>query len=424
MGCGDPSPAAVIVDPATGVPLITTAQFDAFGNLRVSQPETIFDSKQVFDADLLNWNVPVAGGATITYQAQRASSLLSVPVGAGASAVRQTKRYFNYQPGKSDRTDVTFVLDAGDATVTKRAGRFDSNNGIFLRQVGGNLALVRRSDVSGVVVDEVVAQADWNGDPLDGSGPSGKTFNVLGVQLMRIAYEWLGAGSVQVSFAEPGKGFVLAHVFENVNILTSVFMRMPNLPVRYEIVRDSLGSAPATLEAICTSIVSEGGQQLVGNKFAADRGITARAVTAAAMLPLIAIRLRGPASTLPASATNMRRTIQILNFTIASLAQGDTSLFRLLLNPTRGAGTAPTWVAADPLSSVEFDVASTQVLTGGVEVAAGYAQGRGTEAVNSRQMAEAIGADFAGTTADEWVLAAQAQTGTNNLLAAMEWIEL
>lgn len=34
------------------------------------------------------------------------------------------------------------------------------------------------------------------------------------------------------------------------------------------------------------------------------------------------------------------------------------------------------------------------------------------------------GANFAGTVADELVLAAQAQTGTNNLLASMQWVEL
>lgn len=144
---------------------------------------------------------------------------------------------------------------------------------------------------------------------------------------------------------------------------------------------------------------------------------------AGALLPLIAIRLRGPGSTLPATLTNLRRTVQLLNFTIASLAAADTSLYRLLLNPTRGAGTAPTWVAADALSSVEYDITSTQVLTGGYEIDAGYAQGRNTFAGAAASQARP-GADYAGTTADELVLAAQAQTGTNNLLAATQWVEL
>ena len=33
-------------------------------------------------------------------------------------------------------------------------------------------------------------------------------------------------------------------------------------------------------------------------------------------------------------------------------------------------------------------------------------------------------ADFAGVAPDEIVLAGQAQTGTNNMLAAIQWVEL
>jgi len=420
-GCGDVSPAAIIVDPFSGNPLITAASFDAFGALRVSNPQTIFDSKQVFDADLLNWfHVPTAGG-TLTYTQQRSSTILAVTGAGGDAAVRQTKRYFNYQPGKGIRVDLTFVLRTGIATITKEVGFNDLSNGIFLQQIGNQLNIVRRSDVSGGVVDEVVPQVDWD-DSFDGHGPSGVDLNPTMAQVMRIDAEWLGTGPARVGFEVPGKGFIYAHTFKNTNLLPSVYMRTPNLPVRFAITGTSAGAA-STFEAICCTVVSEGGQQVLGNTFAADRGITARAVTNAALLPLIAIRLRGPGSTLPATLPNLRRTVQLLNFTIASLAAADTSLYRLLLNPTRGAGTAPIWVAADALSSVEYDITSTQALTGGYEIDAGYAQGRNTFAGAATSQARP-GADYAGTVADELVLAAQAQTGTNNLVAAAQWVEL
>jgi len=423
MSCGDMSPASVIVDPFSGQPLITQASFDAFGNLRVSNPQTIFDSKQVYDADLLNFfSVPTAGG-TLTYDAQRSSTILAVTGAAGDAAVRQTKRYFNYQPGKGIRVDMTFVLRAGDDDVEKEVGLFDLTNGVFLQQVGSQLAIVRRSDVSGVVVDEVVLQADWNMDPFNGTGPSGATLDPTTIQVMRIDAEWLGGGPMRVGFVVPNQGFVYANAFPNANLLTSVYMRTPNLPVRYSITRTGAGGAGVTFEAICCTVVSEGGQQVLGNVWAADRDVTARAVTAATLLPLIAIRLRGPTSTLPASAANLRRTVQLLSYTIASLAAGDTSRYRLLLNPTRGAGTAPTWVARDALSSVEFDITSTQALTGGIIIDAGYAQGRSALAGTAVQQARP-GADYAGAVADELVLAAQSQTGTNNLLASMQWVEL
>jgi hypothetical protein len=418
----DGGPASIIVAPSNGEPLLTLASLDAFGNLRVSNPQTLFDSKQVFDKDALNFFAVTAGGGTSTYTQQRSSTILATAGGAGDSAVRQTKRYFNYQPGKGQRIDVTFVLRAGNPDADKDVGYFDSLNGLFLRQTGSNLFIVRRSDVSGVAVDFPIAQSDWNQDPCDGTGPSGYKILPDKAQVMRIDFEWLGTGPARVGFQDPDKGFVYAHQFHNTNELDSVYMRSPNLPVRYAITQNGAGSA-ASLEAICCTVVSEGGQQLLGNVFAADRGITDKAVGAANLVSLIAIRLRGPGSTLPAPAINLRRTVQLLAFTIASTAAGDTSLYRLLLNPTRGAGTAPTWTAANADSSVEYDVTSAEVITGGYEVDAGYAQGRNTFASTSVQQARP-GADYAGAVADELVLAAQSLTGTNHLLASMQWAEL
>jgi hypothetical protein len=413
--CGDLSPAVVVVDVATGVPILTEATLDAFGNLRVSEPLTLFDSKQVFDADLAHFNVVTAGGGASTYTQQRASSILSVTAAAGDSAIRQTKRYFNYQPGKGARSDITFVLGAGDATARKQVGLFDEDNGLFLRQLGSGLWIVRRSDVSGAPVDDAVEQADWNIDPLDGTGPSGVTLDVTKAQLMRVDYEWLGTGPARVGFAIPGKGIVYAHRFGNANTLTSVYMRMPNLPVRYEIERLGAGAAPASLEAICCTIVSEGGQNQLGAVYGADRGITAVNIANTALRSVIAIRLK---------AGFLRRTVKPLTFEIASLLTNDNTLYRLLYNPTRGAGTAPTWVSAHALSSVEYDVSSTEILTDGIPLVPGYVQGRTLKAIEDLPTQLALGSDFAGVVPDELVLAAQAQTGSNNLLAAIQWVEL
>lgn len=415
MSCGDLSPATVIVDPSTAMPILTLASFDAFGNLRVSEPETLFDSKQVFDADLLHFFVPVSGGGSVTYNSNRASSLLEVPVGAGSTAIRQTRRYFNYQPGKGQRFDITFVLGTSDATARKRVGAFDATNGLLLEQVGDALSIVRRSDTSGVAVDDSIPQASWNLDPLNGSGSSGATLDPTMGQLMRIDYEWLGTGTARFAFAVPGRGFVYAHQFNNANELGVVYMRSPNLPVRYELERLALGAAAASLEAICCTVVSEGGQSQLGAVFAADRGITAVNVANTALRPVIAIRLK---------AGFLRRTVKPLGFEVTSLLTNDNTLYRLVYNPTRGAGAAPVWTSAHAQSSIEYDVTSTEILTGGVALDAGYAQGRVPRSIDQLPTQIALGSDFAGVVPDEIVLAAQAQTGSNNLLAAIQWVEL
>jgi len=61
---------------------------DAFGRLRVSQPYTIFDSKNRFAKDA-QFSESLAGSASITYTAAQAAVNLNVTTASGDSAVRQ-----------------------------------------------------------------------------------------------------------------------------------------------------------------------------------------------------------------------------------------------------------------------------------------------------------------------------------------------
>jgi hypothetical protein len=61
------------------------------------------------------------------------------------------------------------------------------------------------------------------------------------------------------------------HEFLNANNLATVYMSTPNLPARYEIANDGNGGAD-TFDHICTSIISEGGQQANGLLHHADSG--------------------------------------------------------------------------------------------------------------------------------------------------------
>lgn len=85
---------------------------DSFGRWRVSNPETIFDSKNVYDngvtsADnqpLFYDNQEISGSGTSTEWISSAScQLLSVSASTMGIRTRQTKRRFNYQPGKALR---------------------------------------------------------------------------------------------------------------------------------------------------------------------------------------------------------------------------------------------------------------------------------------------------------------------------------
>jgi hypothetical protein len=223
---------------------------DAFGRLRISDPVTLFDATNVdYESDKF-FNV-LSGSAASTHVAATSSTDISV-TGAG-SVVRQSKRRMSYQPGKSFLFLNTFVFNAGQADLTQRVGLYDDNNGVFFSDTDTTLSFNIRNNG----VDNTVTQEDWNVDKLDGTGVSGITLDTTKSQILFTDVEWLGVGSVRIGFVIDGQ-FVVAHIFHNANINNSVYTRTMNLPVRYEI---STGSATASMQTICSSVISEGGYE-------------------------------------------------------------------------------------------------------------------------------------------------------------------
>jgi hypothetical protein len=394
---------------------------DAFGRLRVSSPKTLFDSKQVYDGDVRSWWLTGTGGGSYSYSKPRASTTLIVTSASGDSYIRQTRQYFNYQPGKSQLVFMTFVFGAAHSSLRRRAGIFSVNDGIYLEQNGTDLRLVQRSSVSGAPSDaEFAPQSAWNLDKLDGTGPSGQTLDLTKPQILIIDYEWLGVGLVRVAFVT-AVGITYVHVFKNPNnIITSVYMQTPNLPARYEIARVAAGpGGTATLECICTSVMSEGGQDQVGRVWSADRGIAARTAPVGSLVSVIAIRWKAGYQT---------RAMTLQQIEVHDTTANGTVLWRLLRNPTRGVGTAPTWVdVSTGESGMQYDISSTEILTNGRLLYSGYSQGRtSSQLATLPQQLTLMPADYAATTSDEFVVAAQTATGGagDAVLAAIIWAEL
>jgi len=133
---------------------------DAFGRLRTSSTFTLFDSSFRY-ADNEKFDTALTGSATKTYNSSDNSISLAVTT-SGDSVVRETKRVFPYQPGKSLLILTTFTMNAPTANLKQRVGYFGANNGIFLETDGTTIHIVKRSNGS----DVRVAKNDWNGNTL------------------------------------------------------------------------------------------------------------------------------------------------------------------------------------------------------------------------------------------------------------------
>ena len=418
--CLDATLGAAIWSPmSTG---LTSANFDAFGRLRVSNPQTIFDSKLVYDAQPLYWSEELTDpGITSTYDQPNARVTLSV-AGASGQAIRQTRRFFNYQPGKSQLIFQTFNANGVESGIIKRIGYFDSTDGIFFELdgttiVGSGLSSVRRS--SGANPTDSVPQASWNLDTLDGSGgpsnPSGITLKVNAAQILIIDLEWLGVGSARVGFVINGQ-IVYAHRFDCANTQQSVYMQSPNLPLRYEL--DAPSSASGTLDCICGTVISEGGQGATGTPFGFDSPRSAN-VANNASTTLLSIRHRGGFERITIIPTN-----------VAPLAAGNgASTWELLYNPTFP--TPPAWGLATVRGFCELDAPTVGVADGqatpgsGTVIASGvFSNAAPAVSLDLRSTTLTLGADVLGVSDVITLVVINRSGGNEQYLAAINWIAL
>ena len=88
-------------------------------------------------------------------------------------------------------------------------------------------------------------QSQFNRDTLDGTGPSGFKFDPTKMQMIGLQYTWYGAGFVDFMMRGGDGNWVYAHRYKQNNINDEAYMRTGNMPVRYELINESIASASA-----------------------------------------------------------------------------------------------------------------------------------------------------------------------------------
>lgn len=395
---------------------------DAFGRLRVSDPTTLFDSSSIYQNSPLIWQTKTAGSGTATFVAADSTVDLTVTSSASDSVIRQSRQYYPYQPGKSQLFISTFNLNTN-----------------------GDVAFVRRSQVTGSVVDTVYSRSSWNVDKLDGTGSSGLTIDFTKAPIFWVDLEWLGTGRVRFGFVQNGQ-FIVAHAENNAGANTTTYMKRAFLPVRYEITNDAAhttklvgygdasdgvflrsmeAKGASTLKAICCAVLSEGGfAEGFGVPFSASNGTTTIAVTT--RRAVLSIR---PKLTFNSLAVRALIITELANV----FAQTNAAYFELVFGGTLGG--SPSWSSANDQSMVEFDVAGTTV-TGGITVASGYAAAGGLGATAfSTSMQRSLQARLPATLdidgahpttpyTDVMSVVVTSMSGTTNVSGAIAWREI
>ena len=388
---------------------------DAFGRQRVSEPYTLFDSQNRYAADN-QFDVSTTGTGTTTFLSNEAAIKMEVTAGGVGSVIRQSYRSFPYQPGKGLLILATFVMDSSQSlNLTQRVGYYNDQNGVFFQRIDGTYSFVLRSYVTGSASDaRTVNQSSWNGDKLDGTGPSGLTLDPSKAQILWMDFEWLGVGSVRCGFIINGE-YITCHTFNNANEITNVYMTTAILPVRYEI-KTVTSAVAASMKAICCSVVSEGGFEQTSIDHVARR-TTVLGTIGTTFLPLVSIRL---AST-RLGAVVLPNRVQVLPTTSQNYEVA------LIKNPTL---TGASWAAVPTDSNVEYDVSATATTGGSIvqtdyTTASGSGGATGLNASTGYNWDLQIGASIAGTS-DIYTVAIRTISGatTGDAVGSLSFYDL
>jgi hypothetical protein len=342
---------------------------DAFGRLRMSEPVTIFDSKQLHDNAPLFWDDSETSGSgtTSSHSTATASTTIGVSANTAGKRVRRTFQRMNYVPGMSQLIIMTAQMASQGALdgIIGRVGYFDDNDGVFFSMEDGVAYAVVRSSTSGSPVETKVRQSEWNIDPFDGSGPSGITLDPTKVNILMFDMEWLGSGRVRFGFNVDGINYIV-HEQRHSNVLANVYMSTPNLPLTYEIENDGTGAA-TTMQHICSTVISEGGYDPLGVIREVDTGTTEiTATNANTIYALLGFRLNSAA--LDTAIDFMK--VEVL------LTSAGTFHWELLFNPTITG--SPSWSQLANSALDTFTGSSSITLTNGTSLGGGYGASTGS----------------------------------------------
>ena len=396
--------------------MIDINQLDGFGRLKVSTPTRILDLTHTKGKNNDRETEKITGTGTSTYNSNESSVDLDV-VTTGDEVIRQSRHYCIYQAARSITGYLTGVLnpnDSNDSTVTTRFGYFDDLNGFYIQYVNGVTSIVLRSNVTGSVVNTVINQSSFNFDKLDGTGPSGFTFNPAKVNILYFTAEWLASGSQQFGLFVKGR-LLIFHTFYNSNKNNTSYMTSANLPVRYQI--NSTGGS-GSLKQICSSIQSDAGHEELGIHFSANRGSTVTASIGTTPIPLISMRIRID------NESHARTNVILESFSAMSIGNKDT-LYELWINFHENSNplTSSSFTDVDTLSSVQIDTSATAVTLTNLRLLKSiYSVGSANSELDVDDLV-GLSVDINRSVSDMLILTARTISGNNVYVASFNWRE-
>ena len=404
----------------------TSLQHTSKDRAKISGYEIVFFNTFQFDKEIDVWDEITTTGGSAVHNRDRSEVVLTVDgAETGSKVVRQTKTVQRYIPGRTAEASFAFRFTDTAAGIRKRIGMFDDQNGLFLEEIGDELAFVIRSNASGSVVDTRITQANWNQNKLDSTGINGVTLDPTMRQIVIFEYEWYGAGIAEMKFIIDDHPISVHKQFHG-NRQQLPWMGTPFVPFRCEIENISSTTGTHSLHQSSNSFMLEGATGLLGVAVSVSSPITGtRLGVANNWYPVLSIRLQ---------PDKLAGVVLPSTYQVATI-DNTNIFFRLVRNAVIGAdagNSAWTAVPASGSAFTEYQTYNTPAaideadqgtrLDSGFIVAGGSSANIQLDQSTQYQLGRYTTTTI-GDTSDVFTLLC-ASSGTNkDALASMTWIE-
>lgn len=380
----------------------------SFGALRVVYPQNIFESLFSFDKQTTVWDETTSGGATSTFNSNTNSVDMTLPTTSGAGVVRQTFRRIRYNPSRTVQMLAAGTLGTPKTNVRRRIGQFDASDGMYFELDGTTAYVVRRTSTSGSVVNNRVAQTDWNIDKFDGTGPSGITIDFSKQHLFYIQYAFQGFGDIVYGFYSNGK-IKFCHREAIANVLSVPAMKTAHLPCRVEITNTGTSASSTTMSYNSFCVKNEGVDANFEGQVRSYSNAPLKTINTT-LVPVISVRL-GP---------GFEKAIADIIKTSIYVNTADEVIWSLHLNPTLTGATF-----AITASYTQLDIAATDQ-SGGIELDSGILTQSNSSGQVSQDVLKLInsylGVSITGTPVII-TLSARNRQGAADILSSLVWRE-
>lgn len=397
---------------ASSSTVVPVGDYTSKGRLQVSNPETVFFNTFQYGLESDIWESSSTSGGTAVFDSTTSSVQMSVTSTSGSQIIRQTRNVQRYIPSRVGELTFSVRLENPTAGVRRRFGLFDGADGFYFEDNGGVYScVIINSDGGSPTVDSVPRSA-WNGDRLDGTGPSGIVADPSALQIVCVEYEWYGGGQVIFNFIMNGQK-ITVHTFDTANQSSAPWCKTPFLPIRLELTNTTGASGTHSMWQGSNSLVLDGVTNRLGigqNILSSLTGTTL--TTANTFYPVVSIRLK---------STALQGVILPSMFQAATL-DNTNIFFKLIRNATL---TGSAWTnMPDTNSFTQYDTTAT-ALAGGTDLYSGFipSTSGGTLFALDHNTDYQVGRSALGTVSDTLTLAVAATVNNKQGVGSLTWIE-